>query len=371
MEVLIVYHYIALYREPVFKKLLQEKNFYIASDLRSNNDIELVSGSSSLFDTKFNKLNNKWLSSGVLWQKNLLTLILSRKYDKVIFLGDPHFITTWLSLIVNKFSGKKSYLWTHGFLNRSGKLLDIVKVYMYKLSDGVLVYGNEAKTDLISAGFDSNKIHVIYNSLDYEKQKTLRKSLTFSDIVKVKQNLFKNPNLLQLIFVGRLTRQKKLDMLINALGILYKRGYEINLLLIGDGDEVLNLKRLVDEQGLNDYINFYGRSYNENELAPLICSSDICVAPGEIGLTAMHCLGYGTPVITHNNRNKQMPEYEAVIQGETGMLFEENSIESLVNAIINFQTLDLAKVRDNCIETIERNYTPQAQVGYIKKAIGI
>jgi glycosyltransferase involved in cell wall biosynthesis len=199
----------------------------------------------------------------------------------------------------------------------------------------------------------------------------LRKLIIVADIDKIKSKLFKKPNLLQLMFVGRLTKQKKLNMLINAMGILKKRGYEINLLLIGDGEQKSNLMQLVSQLGLDDYVNFYGKSYDEDELAPLICSSAICVAPGEIGLTAMHSLGYGTPVITHNNRDKQMPEFEAIIQNKTGMLFEEDSIESLMDTIVTFQSLDLTEIRENCIAIIEKNYTPQVQVENIKIAVGI
>jgi glycosyltransferase involved in cell wall biosynthesis len=370
-KILIVYHYIALYRKPIFQKLLEEKIFYIAADLQSNNDIELMEFNSTLFENKFHLLKNRWLPIGLLWQANLLSLILSKKYDKVIFLGDPHFVTTWLSIFINKLTGKESYIWTHGFLNRSGKLMDSIKMFMYKLADGILLYGNEAKKDLINAGLKPKKIHVIYNSLDYENQKKLRKLIIVADIDKIKSKLFKKPNLLQLMFVGRLTKQKKLNMLINAMGILKKRGYEINLLLIGDGEQKSNLMQLVSQLGLDDYVNFYGKSYDEDELAPLICSSAICVAPGEIGLTAMHSLGYGTPVITHNNRDKQMPEFEAIIQNKTGMLFEEDSIESLMDTIVTFQSLDLTEIRENCIAIIEKNYTPQVQVENIKIAVGI
>jgi glycosyltransferase involved in cell wall biosynthesis len=372
-RVLFVYHYIASYREAVFLELLDDDEIstFITSDSTANNDIQLISLSSDILCKKHYHLKNKWIANKFLWQKGLLSLIIKGNFDKIIFLGDPHFITTWLSIFVNKLAGKESYIWTHGFLNRSGKLLDTIKMFMYKLSDGLLLYGNGAKQDLINAGLQSKKIHVIYNSLDYANQKTLRNSIIDSDVEKIKQSLFTNPNLLQLMFVGRLTKQKKLDMLINALGILYKRGHKINLLLIGDGSEKSNLMQLVTEHELNDYVNFYGKSYNENELAPLICSSDICVAPGEIGLTAMHSLGYGTPVITHNNRNKQMPEFEAVIQSKTGMLFEEASIESLMDTKNSLQSLNLTEVRVNCIDIIEQYYTPQAQVENIKKAIGI
>ena len=38
----------------------------------------------------------------------------------------------------------------------------------------------------------------------------------------------------------------------------------------------------------------------------------MCVSPGNVGLTAIHSLTYGTPVLTHDNFNFQMPEAEAI-----------------------------------------------------------
>jgi glycosyltransferase involved in cell wall biosynthesis len=371
MKTLIVYHYVALYREPIFKELVNKSDCHVACDYKSNNDIETVAINSEFYKKNFSKLDNKWLFKSLLWQRNLLNLILSRKYDKVIFLGDPHFISTWFAIFLNKIIGIKSYLWTHGFLNRSGKFLESIKIFMYGMCDGLLLYSHGAKNDLIKAGIESAKIHVIYNSLDYERHKIYREALSSNDITKCKKNLFKNPNLLQLMFIGRITKQKKLDMLVKALVSLHGSGQKVNLLIIGDGSQKASLEKLVSDNSLNDYVCFYGKSYGEKELAPLIMSSDVCVSPGEIGLTAMHSLGYGTPVITHNDRNKQMPEFEAVISNETGVLFNEGSLESLVESITNYQQLDLIALRANSIAIIEKNYTPQAQFKLIEKAIGV
>ena len=44
---------------------------------------------------------------------------------------------------------------------------------------------------------------------------------------------------------------------------------------------------------------------------------DITVSPDKVGLTAIHSMAYGRPVITHDNMDRQGPEVEAVIPGRT------------------------------------------------------
>ena len=54
---------------------------------------------------------------------------------------------------------------------------------------------------------------------------------------------------------------------------------------------------------------------------------------GNIGLTAIHSLSFGTPVASHDNFENQMPEVEAIIDGENGFLFEENNSNDLIDKI--------------------------------------
>lgn len=372
-KVLIVYHYIALYREAVFDVLIKDNDvdFYIASDLESNNDIKLISETSPILGKKHIRLKNIWITKSVLWQRGLINQVVFGGYDGIIFLGDPYFLSTWVSLLLSRVLGIKSYVWTHGFLHRSHKTIELLKKNFYRLATGVLLYGNEAKSDLIIAGFPRNRLFVINNSLDYPKQKKIRDAQTDEDISKTRNSLFNQPDLLQLVFIGRLTIQKKLDMLLKAVKQLNSREQKVNLLLIGDGESRKHLEDFVEELGVQDNVNFYGSCHDEEKIASLLCSSDLCVAPGEIGLTAMHCLGYGVPVITHNNRFKQMPEYEAIIDGKTGFLFEYDSITSLIEKIYYFKDVSIANVRQKCIDIIEEFYTPDAQARLIKTSIGV
>ena len=52
-----------------------------------------------------------------------------------------------------------------------------------------------------------------------------------------------------------------------------------------------------------------------------------------VGLTAIHSLSFGTPVLTHNNFDNQMPEVQAINEGENGGFFIENDLEDLIKKI--------------------------------------
>lgn len=54
------------------------------------------------------------------------------------------------------------------------------------------------------------------------------------------------------------------------------------------------------------------------------------IYPGSIGLSILHSFSYGLPVITHGNEQHQMPEFEAMKDGRTGVCFRENDLEDLI-----------------------------------------
>lgn len=369
MKVLVVYHFIANYREAVFKELVKNGDFYFFSDTRTKTDIKLIDDS-FYQNERFIKSNNVYLPFGALWQRGLIKEIVKGGYSHVVFLGDPYFLTTWISLLLTKFTRVKTFLWTHGFINRSGFILDSVKKIMFRLADGIMLYGNESKDDLLKCGFPKDKLHVIYNSLDYRKQIKFRKLHCNSTADTLREKYFGDSECIPLIFIGRLTYHKKLDMLIKSLNIIKscsEKSYKV--IFVGNGEAKSELVDLVTSLGLENDVLFYGSCHNEEELSPLLNMSFACVAPGEIGLTAMHCAAYGLPIVTHNNSLKQMPEYEIVIDDFSGYLFDYGSVTSLVNAIKKIKADSKQSLGKNAIELVEKYYTPKKQADFIRDAL--
>lgn len=277
-------------------------------------------------------------------------------------------LTSWLNLVTSKFRKQKVYLWTHGWYGREGFLKKILKRIYSGLADGTLLYGNYARRLMEENGFNSNKLHVIYNSLDYDNQLLVRAKLNDTELYK---KHFGNTAPV-LIFIGRLTKVKRIDMLLDALYELKRRNKEYNLVVVGSGPMSEDLSNQVNKLGIHERVWFYGACYDENENGMLLYNADLCIAPGNIGLTAIHAMTYGCPCLSHDNFTKQMPEFEAIVDGRTGTFFNHDNTDSLCDSIeawFNNENYDRAVIRENCYREIERNWNPHNQIKIIKKVL--
>jgi len=374
IKVLVAFHVFPYYRLQVMQALSQDDDVqytYLAGSafVKSIKPITPEDSAGGLFQWK--QVRNIWLFNGrLLWQKGLIKECLSGKYDGIIFLGNPYFLSTWLAAIFSRLANKKTLFWTHGILR--DQLRDNLKLIFYKIAHGLLLYGNWAKQDLIRHGYDPQKIFVVYNALDYDEQEKMKKSLDEKKLQLKRSELFLHSDYPVLLFIGRLMPKKKLDYLISACLQLRRRGMPVNILFIGGGEEEEKLRQLVANNDLQDFVVFLGECYDEKILSTLIAMSDLCVSPGNVGLTAIHALNYGTPVITHDNPLMQGPEYEAIEPGVTGMLYEYDSLDSLVDKIYDWLKMNRDQrelVRNRCYAVVSKHYTPAFQASSIKSAI--
>ena len=300
------------------------------------------------------------------WQKGAMKLLQS-EYTDIITPGDYYCLSTWMLLLRARRKKKNVYLWTHGAYGDEMGFKKWIALKSKKLAKGVFLYGNYAKGILEKWGIPSEKMFTIYNSLSYDEQLPIRNTIQPSALY---QEHFKNDNN-NIVFIGRLTAVKKLDQILKAVKLLKDDGVSYNVTFIGDGVVREQLELLTAELGLQDSVWFYGALYDEKKIAEFLYNADLCVSPGNVGLTAMHAMTFGCPVISHNNFPKQMPEFEAIEQGKTGTFFKENDIDSLAAAIKNWMAncADREAVRKACYKVIDEKYNPHVQVETIKKAI--
>jgi glycosyltransferase involved in cell wall biosynthesis len=301
------------------------------------------------------------------WQKGALNLSW-KPYKNYIITGEPYCLSTWFVLFSNKLLRKKSFLWTHGWYGDETFVKKIIKKLFFRLSYKVLLYGDYARNLMIKECFNSDKLVCIYNSLDYDTQLKVRANLNYSSIYK---DHFKNGYPV-ILYIGRIQKTKKIDLLIDALHRLNSNGINCNLIIIGEETDDCNLHEAVSNYQLEDNVWFYGPSYDENILGNLVYNASVSVSPGNVGLTAMHCLIYGLPLITHNNFPNQGPEFESIKPGITGDYFIENSAEALYTKIkywININNDKRNVVRKSCYEEIKGRYNPHKQIDILKKLL--
>lgn len=350
--------------------------YVLFSDKTANCKIETIDPEYSTRPVNEGGLNwkfikNMWITKDILWQKGVIALVMSREYDVIILLGSLYHISTWAAMILGRIIKKPVFLWTHGMLKNEGGLKGWLRDRFYKLSSGLLLYGNYAKDILIKRGYPAETLHVVYNSLNYARQCQIKKTIRQDELQLLKKELFKYAELPVLVFIGRLTSEKKLPMIIEAMNILQKEQIYLNLLLIGEGSERNSIMKTLNHYQLDDYVKLYGECYDEEIIGRLISMADICVTPAALGLTCMHSLIYGTPVITHNNFTFQNPEVEAVKEGQTGSYFIMDDIGDLSEKIKKWVNTkhDKNEVKSNCEKIIDDYYNPDYQAKIFNEVV--
>ena len=347
------------YRKAVF--LLMDQTF----------DIDYLFGASlgdikqmdtSLLKGKVEKTKTKRVIGRWYWQPGLVGKLF-KPYNCYLLIGETRALSTWLFCLLATLFGKRKrvFFWTHGWYGKETGLEKLLKKIYFRLAGGgVFLYGNYARELMIKEGFKPEKLYVIHNSLDYFQQLALRSKCERSSIYK---DHFGNGNPV-LVMIGRLNIRKHLDMLFNAVAKLKEESLVYNIVLIGDGEDKGKLMELSKELGITEQVWFYGACYDEATNANLIYNADLCVVPGDVGLTAIHSMMFGTPVLTHNHFPFQGPEFEAVHKGITGDFYEYGSVDSLADSIKSWfaNNNERDAVREACYNEIDTQWTPEFQI---------
>ena len=154
---------------------------------------------------------------------------------------------------------------------------------------------------------------------------------------------------------GRLAPYKRVDLVIKAFNEL-----NLPLKIFGSG---VDLKRLQNLAGNNNKIEFLGR-IDDNELAQLYSECQAFINPQEedFGITVVEAMASGRPVIAYRKGGAT----ETIIEGQTGIFFDEQTPDSLIKAVNKFRTLQFNPEK---IRTFAKQYSNERFKTAIKQFI--
>ncbi|PIZ65307.1 hypothetical protein COY14_02700 [Candidatus Roizmanbacteria bacterium CG_4_10_14_0_2_um_filter_36_9] len=127
------------------------------------------------------------------------------------------------------------------------------------------------------------------------------------------------------LVVSRLEPYKKIDLIIEAFNSLTNK----KLVIVGAGTMKKKLKKLA---GRN--ITFIENA-TDIDLSKLYSNAKALIMPQieDFGYVALEAQFFGCPVISYNRGGAT----ETVIPGKTGVLFKEQTVDSLINAVAEFE----------------------------------
>ena len=135
----------------------------------------------------------------------------------------------------------------------------------------------------------------------------------------------------EIISYGRLSRQKRFDLLINAFASVIPEHPEFHLTIYGDGDQRADLEKLIAQYGIESKVSLPGRSHNiasdTHDAYAFVLSSDYEGLPNGL----MEAMAMGLPVISTDCKGGGA---RAIVQnGINGILVSVNDEAMMADAL--------------------------------------
>tara|TARA_B100000767_G_C19735529_1_gene523711 strand:+ start:92 stop:1165 length:1074 start_codon:yes stop_codon:yes gene_type:complete len=201
-----------------------------------------------------------------------------------------------------------------------GYLKKLIFKCFYNFADKIIVNSYEFKKEFIH--FFKIKSNVIYNPIISFKSKNNNFDLDYLNNKKLK-----------LISVGRLTKIKNHITILKALNLI-KDQLDFQLIILGKGNELNNLKKFVNENSLKKKIIFKG--YQEN-VKKYINESNVLIHSSKFeGLPNILIEAQLQKKLIISSNCPTGPR-EILLNGLGGYLFNHNNYKQLSNILLNLK----------------------------------
>ncbi len=201
-------------------------------------------------------------------------------------------------------------------------MLESYTKWFYSMCKEIKVPTEEYIKLLSERGFRSEKMTVFKRALENNKfYKFSDKSLYLKEIFGIKKGV-------TLLYAGRVSKDKSIEFLLEAVHQINSGDKKINLVIAGDGPDFEELSQKYKRW---NRVYFIGRIPNE-ELNQVYNSSDIFVFPSTtdtFGMAVLEAQGCGVPAIVSDIGGPK----EIIKDGETGFVVRAENIEKWIEKI--------------------------------------
>ena len=278
----------------------------------------------------------------IIFSINLISPLMKEKFDIIDITSFP-FLSCFSTKMVSLIKGTPMVITWHEvwgdywyeYMGKYGFFGKAVEYIASKLGQESIVVSRMTENNLELFGVDGEKIHIIPNGVDLRRIGGVKPSDNKCDI----------------IFVGRLIKEKNVDVLLKAVDLVRNNFSGITCHIIGNGPERRKLTELVFKCGLLGKIRFFD-FMEYDEVIARIKSSKMLVLPSSrdgFGIVVMEAFACGTPVITVKEDRNAASE---LVNEETGFVvdLDVRELSRAINILMNVTEETREKMSKSAIE---------------------
>lgn len=372
MRVVLTQPTLTKYRVPVFKELASRPGIDLL--VVHGEEANMPTAKPDGFKTQLVPLRERIMGTEAFrWHDAQLDFCSPDKADVVVLSWSTRYLSLLPGLIRARWNGVSTVLWGHGYSKAETRLRDKTRATLAGLSDSLLFYNHTAAQMYIDSGYaPPARVFVALNTIDQSPVRAAKDAWVNDparlQAFKDQHGLGRGP---MVLFVSRLQPWNRTEMLLEASVRLRQRFPGYRAVIIGDGPASDDLKARAKALGVEDCVSFLGAVYGEDQLAPWFLSASAFCYPANIGLSLIHAMIYGLPIVTSRELRSQNPEIEAFRDGHNGLGFDKDNTESMTQALERL--LGDAALRDslaaNAWDTVANDYTIRKMVDGIEGAV--
>lgn len=242
--------------------------------------------------------------------------------------------------------------------SRKVELLRKIEHYTTQKASKIITPSDYLKSIVKQWGVDEKNIKVVYNSIkelrDLKSKEKLREKYKISNKT--------------ILSISRLVEWKGFDTLIELMPEILKIDPEYRLLIIGDGPDKDKLQKAIEKVNLGDKVKLLPRVDHDTVLNYLKACDLFILNTGYEGLSHLiiEAMQVGIPVLTSNIGGNP----ELIQNNETGILFEYNNRESILNAIkASKDTENVNKMIKNSQNLVKEKFSKAEMIKKIEKEL--
>lgn len=270
----------------------------------------------------------------------LLPALLHERFDIIDCQNFPYFpcFSAKVASIIKKSSFVITWheVWGdywYEYLGKIGVFGKTIEKLTASLKCNIAAVSLQTERDLKAIGV-KKPVKVISNGIDLASIRQSKPSSQMSDI----------------IFAGRMIKEKNVDMLIRAISLLKKELPYIKVIFVGDGPEKDHIEELINDLCLQDNVMMLGRVEEDTQVYSIMKSSKMFVSPSTregFGIVALEANACGLPVITVKHPRNAM--CDLITEGENGFICEATE-KALAQKILMAKAVS-ENIRNKCMKS--------------------
>jgi len=214
----------------------------------------------------------------------------------------------------------------YDYLGKKGLVGKCVERIVAHLANNIIAVSETTRKGLEEIGVPRNLVRVIPNGIDFKAIEAVASANEQSDI----------------IFAGRLIKEKNVDLLMRAISLVKTVKPDIRCIVIGDGPERKTLERLMKALDISENVRMKGFLRDGDEVLSFMKSAKAFVLPSVregFGIVALEANACGLPIITVKHPRNAV--CDLVEHGQNGLvcqLSDRDLADSILAVLTNGNT---------------------------------